>query len=459
MHQQDIFQSLRHSVRPLPSGGLVLLLDTGSQINPEAEAMLQALYSRSPASVHEHLTTIAEKGAEKFMASYYVGYGHKSIGDCGTVTLFIEGISMLASKAIQDWMLYSGQEVSTRYVDFSSQRFEDPVGTTQSNKILEKLRQFYVSALPVLESDLRSRYPMGNEEKTTIYEKAIKARAFDILRSFLPAGATTSVAWHTNLRQASDKIALLRHHPLKEVRDVAVSIEQVLQEAYPSSFGHKRYESTEDYNFHWMNTQYYLNDPHCPSFALHADRIDYDELASRSEISDIFSERPNKTELPKFLGELGTMQFRFLLDFGSFRDIQRQRAVLQRMPLLTYRHGFEQWYLEQLPDRLREEAQRVLEHNKNDVETLQLNEGQIQYFVPMGYLVANRLTGDIPALVYLAELRAGSTVHPTLQVRARQIADVLTEKLSPYGLQMFIEGDAGRFDVKRGTQDITKKEE
>ena len=77
------------------------------------------------------------------MANFYVGYGHKSIGDCGTITLFIEGISMLAAKAIQDWPLYSGQEASTRYVDFSTQAFIDPVATKDSQEILEAWRSFY----------------------------------------------------------------------------------------------------------------------------------------------------------------------------------------------------------------------------------------------------------------------------------------------------------------------------
>src|SRR3989344_2233338 len=305
---------LRHHVSRLKNGGLVLLLDTGARITPEAEAMLQALYSRDPQSVYEHLKAIAEKGPGKFMASYYVGYGHKSIGDCGTVTLFIEGVSMLAAKAIQDWMLYSGQEVSTRYVDFSIKPFEDPIGTPVSMTLLEELRAYYLYALPVLETDLRRRFPLASGEDEGICGKAIKARAFDILRGFLPAGARTSIAWHTNLRQAADKMALLRHHPLREVRDATDAIEQVLVEAYPSSFGHKRYEATEDYNEMWMTQHYYLDDPACPEFLLARDDMAYDEFSGRPELRTLFHDRPPTTELPKMLAELGTMQFRFLLD-------------------------------------------------------------------------------------------------------------------------------------------------
>ncbi|MDP2594212.1 MAG: hypothetical protein Q8P36_02645, partial [bacterium] len=131
---------LKHSTRNLPGGGFVLVLNTGAVITPEAEAMLQALHSRSVGGIREHLKTLAEKGPEKFMQSFYVGYGHKSIGDCGTGTIFIEGVSMLVAKAIQDWLLYSGQEASTRYIDFSTQKFIDPIGSPESAGLLEAWR-------------------------------------------------------------------------------------------------------------------------------------------------------------------------------------------------------------------------------------------------------------------------------------------------------------------------------
>src|SRR6266571_8561229 len=103
------FSELKHVRRSLKSGGRVVVLDTGALITAEAAAMLQALHSRSIGGVDSHLEKLAKKGATDFMNTYYVGYGDKSIGDCGTTTLFIEGISMLAAKAIQNSPLYNGQ--------------------------------------------------------------------------------------------------------------------------------------------------------------------------------------------------------------------------------------------------------------------------------------------------------------------------------------------------------------
>ena len=104
------------------------------EFNPEDTAMMQALYSRSAASVVEHAEKVKQSGSGKFMEKYYVGYGHASIADCGSTTIFIEGVSMLVAKAIQDWPLYSGQETSSRYIDMSKQAIVDPVGTSMSRR-------------------------------------------------------------------------------------------------------------------------------------------------------------------------------------------------------------------------------------------------------------------------------------------------------------------------------------
>src|SRR3989339_311721 len=185
--------NLKHSQIQIKDGGKIIVLDTGAVIGPEAEAMLQALHSRSVGGLQSHLKILSEKGPDNFMKNFYVGYGHKSIGDCGTASLFIEGISMLAAKAIQDWPLYSGQESSTRYIDFQIQPFKNPIGTKTGEGILEAYRKFYIEAMEPTVEYLKQQFPIQKREKEDIYKKAIDARSFDILRGFLPAGSTTNI--------------------------------------------------------------------------------------------------------------------------------------------------------------------------------------------------------------------------------------------------------------------------
>lgn len=449
-------KDLKHVVRHTSWGGLVLVLDTGAIIGPEAEAMLQALDSRSVAGVLENLKIIEERGPEKFMQTYYVGYGDKSIGDCGSCTIFIEGVSMLVAKAIQDWELYNGQESSTRYIDFATQKFFNPMFSEDGENILENLRGFYLKGLEEMIAHIANINPRLEGEDEKAYEKAVRARAFDIMRGFLPAGASTYLTWHSTLRQVADKLLLLRHHPLAEVRTVADAIEDAVLEAFPSSFSMKRYEATEAYNSEFMREEYYFTKYDHPGFQVYYDGINFQLLR---EYQRVLESRPQKTELPKYLKECGMLGFEFLLDFGSFRDVERHRAVIQRMPLVTTSHGFHEWYLSQLTPGLQIEAENLLREHRQAVYCLTTSSENKQYYIPMGYQIPNRLTGTIPGLVWLVELRSTTFVHPTLRMRAQQMAKELERRYGPLGLKLHYDDSEDRFNRGRGKHDIVKKSE
>src|SRR3990167_365796 len=148
------------------------------EFNPEDTAMMQALYSRSAESVIVHAEKVKQSGSGKFMEKFYVGYGHASIADCGSTTIFIEGVSMLVAKAVQDWPLYSGQETSSRYIDMSRQAIIDPVATPTSRTVLEKWMAFYTNNQTAVGEHLRIKYPRRNDEDEAVYDRAIKARVF-----------------------------------------------------------------------------------------------------------------------------------------------------------------------------------------------------------------------------------------------------------------------------------------
>ena len=368
-----------HAVKDLNQCGFVLVLNNEAKIDAQAEAMLQALHSRSTGGIYHHLKILKERGAQNFMQQFYVGYGHKSIGDCGSTTVFVEGVSMLAAKAIQDWRLYSGQEASTRYVDFSKQAFLNPIGSVDGEKIQEDWRAFYLAAQGPVQEHLKKQFPRKDEEDEKIYDKAIVARAFDITRSFLPAGATTNVAWRMNFRQFADQLMLLRHHPLEEVRDIAEKTEAALKDAYPSSFCHERFENTEKYNKEWMQNSYYYTNDKAQDFTLLKNGIDLKDLEKYKEL---IQSRPFKTELPPMVAECGMMQYEFLLDFGSFRDLQRHRAIVQRMPLLTKKHGFNDWYLDALPQDLKTKTQEFIKTQEEAISKLEATD-EIKNIIPL----------------------------------------------------------------------------
>lgn len=421
------------------------------EFNPEDVAMMQALYSRSPKSVTEHVEKVKQSGSGKFMATFYVGYGHASIADCGSTTIFIEDISILGDKAIQDWQLYSGQETSTRYIDMGSRAIIDPIASAESKAILDTWMKFYNDNQERIQAYLMTKYPRQAEENELVYGKAIKARGFDIMRGFLPAGITTQLSWHTNLRQAWDHLALLRHHPLSEVRDSANTILEKLKEKYEHSFSHQPSEEQEKYRADCVNKYTYFPPEEVQDFSL-TSTIKLEDLAHYQEILD---SRPPKTGLPVFLGDLGICNFKFILDFGSFRDIQRHRSGICRMPLLTTDLGFNSWYLEQLPEDMRAEAIELIANQKTKIDALNAEAEIKQYYVGMGFNVDCHFSFPLPAAVYVTELRSNRTVHPSLRSVAHKMHAALSNNFP--NLKLHSDLDLDDWDVRRGLADISAK--
>jgi len=422
-----------------------------NSMSPEDLAMIQALYSRSPALVASHLEKVRQVGSGKFIDQYFRGYGHASIGDCGTTTVFVEGVSMLAAKAIQDWPLYSGQEASTRYMDFSTSIFENPLGTPEGEAIQERWRSFYMKSMPVVKDFLAKKYPRKEGDDAKTHQRAISARAFDILRAFLPAGAHTNLSWTTNLRQAGDKLNWLACHPDPSISAMGSDIRSALSAKYKSSFKEDKDEYIT-YRSASMLHDYFLESE---DFVGPSDFRSLLDKAALSRCEGILRDRPRGVELPYWLSEIGTIQTQFHLDFGSFRDLQRHRAGTMRMPLLTTGLGFHPWYLEAIPPELVIEAVGLINVQRWAIANLNADPVVAQNYVSMGFRVPCRITQSLPAFVYRLELRSSKTVHPTL--RAVTHEEIRTFKANFPDITLHVDMDEDSWTLRRGTQTIEEK--
>lgn len=90
-----------------------------------------------------------------------------------------------------------------------------------------------------------------------------------------------------------------------------------------------------------------------------------------------------------------------------------------------------------------------------EIKTLPCDDTTKQCYIAMGFNVSVEMTAPLPAAVYIAELRSGKTVHPTLRPVAQEIGKVL-KKLIP-GIAMYTDEGPDEFSVKRGAQDIVEK--
>ena len=174
---------------------------------PDASAMAQAMYARSFVSIEDRLQSYIDEASleahtdgtpadplavlREKLNQFYVGYGHQSIAQTGSITLFIEGVNLQVAKLIEDHPLYNGQETSTRAVSFDG----DDCLADQEN-ITEYQTEFlglYRRCFDLLANKLLpAKYP----EYT---EASVRARAFDIARNLLPVGVKTNLSWHTTL--------------------------------------------------------------------------------------------------------------------------------------------------------------------------------------------------------------------------------------------------------------------
>lgn len=450
---------------------------------PEDLAMLQALYSRSGKSSREHLARVRSSGSGKFMTSHYVGYNHKSIGDCGSTTLFLENVSILAAKAVQDWPLYSGQETSTRYLDMAARPVVDPVDSAQSRKIVQDWVGFYAVHRDRVVDVVRARHQRRDGEDPATYERAVAARAFDILRGFLPAGMTTQLSWHTNLRQARDHLTGLSHHPAHEIARIAERSQDRLDEKYPSSgFAapgagvsgarqtsgwaaeeRRAWEAEAARQAAYPCPTFLLEEMGPPGWRTTGTICDDGELLrcwtsvpkDLPEYADLFASRPRGCVLPHFLSDLGQCQFRFSLDFGSFRDVQRHRNGVCRMPLLTTHLGFEPWYLDQLDDEGRREARSLVAEQVERLAGVTDDPVARQYLTALGFRVPVQLTYGLPATVYVLELRSQKTIHPTLCRRVHAMGKAFQDLLPSVAIH--VDADPDDWDVRRGDHTILER--
>lgn len=434
-------------------------------MHPEDVAMLQALYSRSAESVMTHLDKVKASGSGKFMERFYVQYGHKSIADCGSTTVFIENVSILATKAIQDWPLYSGQETSTRYLDMATRTMVDPIGTPESKAVLDRWMDFYRTKQDAVAAEVRRRHPKQPEDDSTAYEQAVKARTFDILRGFLPAAITTQLSWHTNLRQADDHLSRLEYHLLPEVSDLAMAVRWELSKRYRSTIGLSSNVSgigsrgmtgeervaRQKWSELVADECTYLSEGHPTSLLWST--IEDEGIESRRAI---VATRPKGCVLPHSFGSTGQIRFQSLLDFGSFRDIQRHRNGVCKMPLLTTKFGFEPWYLDQLDQATKDEARKLIREQTKAIDALELSPEIAQYYTALGFRVQVDLTYTLPAFVYVVELRSGKTVHPTLRAMVHDMIGKF-RNVHP-SVALHVDMDPDGWTVRRGQQTILEKE-
>src|SRR2546425_2818788 len=193
-------------------------------VEPEIQAYAMARYSRSALSMQEALKEINQQKAEKFLNTFYFQYGHRSIADLAHIAVAIERLSILAAIAVADEQRWDGQERSTRYQDFRKSGYYTPDfggderARTLYRETIENLFAEYESLSQRMFQYLSSITPKPEEMKQEMYDRTLRARAFDISRYLLPLTTNTSLGEIVNARTLEGQVSHLLAHTHKEVR-------------------------------------------------------------------------------------------------------------------------------------------------------------------------------------------------------------------------------------------------
>ncbi len=407
--------------------------------DPEVTAMLQAFYSRSNMPIAERLDKLRNEAngdtskIREALSRYYVGYGHKSIGQCGTITIFIEDVSMIAAKAVQHHPLYNGQECSTRYLDFSTPAFYDQV----SDEVSATVHEWYRLYDEVRTNLVRALTATFGNPLSASEARAINAYAFDRARGWLPAAAYTKLSWHTQFDNLEQHLAQMLVHPFKEVRDLAVAINDEVSAHYPVL---KKVEPASAAFTVWDRWDGVANSANPRP------------LHMTSTVRNYLLTRKKHDRLPFGIGTQWRTMVNGQIDFGTWRDLQRHRNGA--IEYTTPRHdSFHRWYMEQLAELALDEEfiKHVHEFTAKIAAKDFARPESMAYAAALGSVVQTRLNYGLDELLYVIELRTGHTVHPVLREFMQHVAQ-------EYYLEGFANMEPSKFELKRGDQTILKIE-
>lgn len=424
--------------------------------DPEVRAMLMSMYSRDYGPIANRLPDTEEsvhQHKEK-LGKFYVGYNHKSIGQCAVTDIYFESVSQLAAKAIENHPLFNGSEASTRYINFSTQ----PMIHFDIPEIIdwqERFRAFYIKALPLVVEKVKSEFPFElnsgsnadrspkeHAKKVETWNNTCKARAFDICRGILPAGVTTNVGFSGTFDTLNDHFGEMLYHPSPEMKDIANETLTGLAGKY--SYAAIPLEKQLARNQYLTEEHFYTE-------------MDLQENFSglrvmAEEHTEPFDFDRNKFEkLPRYISEQYRLKYLDFIDFGSYRDLHRHRNGYITMPLLMPDLGFNIFYYDNLTDALKIELGDLLAEFENWYYYItELDDVVAQYAVPMGYNVPFEYTCDINQTLYILELRSGKTVHQTLREVCHRWAKSFQEEFPCIAIH--VDFDEENFTLKRGQQ-------
>jgi len=427
-----------------------------NNLMPEVKAVTFAKCSRSADAFDKIAAELTEEKSAEFNEKWVVGFGHSSIAEHAVISLAIENVSNIATKAIEDSRLASFTEKSSRYQIFNKDKLympEDIMNSELKETYLDavnSLMDAYEQMTPKMMEFVKQKYPKPADQDEKLYNMISKARACDNLRYLLPSAVLTNLGMTINTRELENLIKKLLSHPMKEMQDIGREMKEKAMEAVPTLI---KFANKNNYIFEtkkqlkniadWELGRDSGNNQAVTIVNYDRDALDklitgilypysdlsYEEISKKvknlsedkkEKIIDETLKRRDKFDQP--LRELEHIYYSFdiLLDYGAFRDVQRHRMCTQSNQPVTVVHGYD------LPPEIREagfeeQFKTVVEKSVEAYNKIyEKFPEDAQYVVPMCFRKRVLITWNLRELHHFISLRSGKKGHASYRRIAQQ---------------------------------------
>lgn len=423
---------------------------------PEVKAVTFAKCSRSPLPFDEIARELTEEKSSQFHEKWVLGFGHSSIAEHAVLSLAIENVSILATKAIEDTRLASFTEKSTRYQVFEKDKYYRPKKILNSifASLYEKtclgLINFYLEVFEKIKEEIK-------KESSNLSEIELKAKTCDIVRVILPTATLTNLGMTINTRSLAHLIKKLLSHPLEEFQEIGQELKEASLKITPTLIKYAesnpylietsknlalsaealaKVEKTKRNN---KSVELVCYDKDAEERVLTAllyrfSKLSYQEIKtkikkiSKKEKIKIFTEAMKKRgEHDQPLRELEHTYYTFdiLLDYGAFRDLQRHRICTQTNQELGIDYGYV------IPEEIekygfkKDFENKMKEVIKSFKKISKKFSKEAQYLLPLAFRKRFLITLNLRELYHLIPLRSSLKAHHSY----RQIALKMYEEI------------------------------
>jgi len=408
--------------------------------------------------------------ADQLYERIFLGYGDDSVAQLGGAHVACEWVSNVMTKILQRPRLAAYLEQSTRYIAYDApmpgggfRYYRDPKLGPEYVAAMDALFAIYAEALPRVLAWARDEFPRAGDEAPGAYDRAIKAKALDLLRGLLPAASLSHMGIYATGQTYEQLILHLLGHPLPEARRYGTMLLAELQQVIPSfltrvqrpdrggrwiDYLAARAQAGERWADRLGLTGDDTGGDGGPSVRLtHVDGDEDDLLVAllfesstadedtirnavgelteprrAALLADLVGERENRRHRPGRGFEAVRYRFEIVADYGAFRDLQRHRMLTVQWQALSPHLGAgvpEQVELAGLGDEYR----RGLEISAVEYERLVAAglSGAAPYAVCLGYRLRFVLDLNAREAMQLIELRSGREGHPSYRAVAHEM--------------------------------------